>query len=225
MRFLKIVAPGASDERARRRTVAGVSSGVASSSLALRACAGVMKCASPTLALTGLPSAVGAAAGSRVLAATPSDGPSDTLLLAPLALLGSVAGAALSRVRRGDRESLFDGSFDGGRSKLSFTPTVALSPSAIAAPFMPTAACCEGDGALAKKDVIGAAGFCGVAFLADIVDTIERLSLLSVCHLGTCTVSGRSCLLPRARSPCERPMANNAIASSFFELGGFDSSV
>ena len=52
LRFLKIVAPGASDERARRRTVAGVSSGVASSSLALRSCAGVMKCASPTLALT-----------------------------------------------------------------------------------------------------------------------------------------------------------------------------
>ena len=162
---------------------------------------------------------MGAAAGSRVLAATPSDGPSDTLLLAPLALLGSVAGAALSRVRRGDRESLFDGSFDGGLSKLSFTPTVALSPSAIAAPFTPTAACCEGDGALAKKDVIGAAGFCGVAFLADIVNTIERLSLISVCHLGTCTVSGRSCLLPRARSPCERPMANNAIDSWLLELG------
>ena len=95
----------------------------------------------------------------------------------------------------------------------------ALLLAAIAAPFMPTAACCEGDGALAKKDVIGAAGFCGVAFLADIVNTIERLSLISVCHLGTCTVSGRSCLLPRARSPCERPMANNAIDSWFFELG------
>jgi len=166
-----------------------------------------MKCASPTLALTGLPSAVAATGGSRVDVS--SDGPpsASTLRLAPLALLGSVGGADGRRVLRGDRESLFDGSFAAGRSKLSFTPTVAAS--AIAAPFAAwpvVCCCCEGDGALVKKDVIGAAGFCGVAFLADIVDTtIERLSIRSVCHRRTWTrsVGVRACCRRRALSGCD----------------------
>ena len=65
--------------------------------------------------------------------------------------------------------------------------------------------CCEGDGALVKKDVIGAAGFCGVAFLADIVDTIERLSVRSVCHRRTWTrsVGVRACCRRRALSGCD----------------------
>lgn len=166
-----------------------------------------MKCASPTLALTGLPSAVAATGGSRVDVS--SDGPpsASTLRLAPLALLGSVGGADGRRVRRGDRESLFDGSFAAGRSKLSFTPTVAAS--AIAAPFAAwpvVCCCCEGDGALVKKDVIGAAGFCGVAFLADIVDTtIERLSLFVPCVTAerTRSVGVRACCRRRALSGCD----------------------
>ena len=151
--------------------------------------------------------AVAAFGGSRVDVS--SDGPpsASTLRLAPLALLGSVGGADGRRVRRGDRESLFDGSFAAGRSKLSFTPTVAVS--AIAAPFAAwpvVVCCCEGDGALVKKDVIGAAGFCGVAFLADIVDTtIERLSVRSVCHRRTWTrsVGVRACCRRRALSGCD----------------------
>ena len=90
---------------------------------------------------------------------------------------------------------------------MSFTPTV--SASAIAAPFAAwpvVCCCCEGDGALVKKDVIGAAGFCGVAFLADIVDTtIERLSIRSVCHRRTWTrsVGVRACCRRRALSGCD----------------------
>ena len=170
-----------------------------------------MKCASPTLALTGLPSAVAATGGSRVDVS--SDGPpsASTLRLAPLALLGSVGGADGRRVRRGDRESLFDGSFAAGRSKLSFTPTVAVS--AIAAPFnpaWPVVACCwEGDGALVKKDVIGAAGFCGVAFLADIVDTIERLSLFVPCVTAERGRGQWACVPAAAVGRSPAVMANN----------------
>lgn len=170
-----------------------------------------MKCASPTLALTGLPSAVAATGGSRVDVS--SDGPpsASTLRLAPLALLGSVGGADGRRVRRGDRESLFDGSFAAGRSKLSFTPTVAAS--AIAAPFaawpVVVCCCCEGDGALVKKDVIGAAGFCGVAFLADIVDTIERLSLFVPCVTAERGRGQWACVPAAAVGRSPAVMANN----------------
>ena len=90
---------------------------------------------------------------------------------------------------------------------MSFTPTVAAS--AIAAPFAAwpvVCCCCEGDGALVKKDVIGAAGFCGVAFLADIVDTtIERLSLFVPCVTAerTRSVGVRACCRRRALSGCD----------------------
>ena len=93
---------------------------------------------------------------------------------------------------------------------MSFTPTVAAS--AIAAPFAAwpvVACCCEGDGALVKKDVIGAAGFCGVAFLADIVDTIERLSLFVPCVTAERGRGQLACVPAAAVGRSPAVMANN----------------